>query len=219
MTDFLDYGETDKPGDLLVRTEGIKHYELKSGLLDRHRKLVLTEEYVEFENKDLIGQEFTRFNKTDIVDFKHGMDWIVWYKFTVGRQFSITFKDKRGKELKIIFKSYFGLNSHYHQLYSDIVDDIWTYYHKNIVDKYLDRFYNNEELSLQGLKLNQSGIQLTGQSSVLPWERVDMKEYYRYFAIFDKENPQIHSRVSYNEYETEILWSVIKTILKAKEVA
>lgn len=180
---------------------------------------MLTEEFVEFENKDLKGQEFTRFNKADIIDFKHGMDWIVWYKFTMGRQFSITFKDNRSKELKIVFKSYFGLNSHYHQMYSDIVDDIWRYYHQDIVDKYLDRFYNNEELSLQGLKLNQTGIQLIRQSSVLPWESVVMREYQRYFAVCDKENPEIHSRVSYNEYETEVLWSMIKTILKEKTIA
>ena len=45
----------------------LKQYELRSGLLDRSRKLVLTEEYVEFENKDLKGQEFTRFNKADII--------------------------------------------------------------------------------------------------------------------------------------------------------
>jgi hypothetical protein len=196
----------------------LKQYELKSGLLDRQRKLILTEEYVEFEEKDLKGQEFTRLDKTDIVDFKHGMDWIVWYKFTVGRQFSITFKDKENNELKILFKSYFGFNSHYHQMYAEIVDDIWKYYHQDIVNKYLDKFYNNDELRIRELKINQNGIELPGQSSILTWGRVNIKEYYRYFAICDKENPQIHSRVSHNEYETEILWSTVKTILKEKEI-
>ena len=196
----------------------MKEYELKSGPLDRRRKLVLAEDYVEFENKNLKGQEFTKFNKADIVDFKHGMDWIVWYKFTVGRQFSITFKDKKNKELKILFKSYFGFNGHYNQMYAEIVDDIWKYYHQDIVNKYLDKFYNNEELKIRKLKMNQEGIELPGQSSILAWDRIDIKEYYRYFVICDKENPQIHSRVSHNEYETEILWSTIKTILKEKEI-
>lgn len=133
----------------------LKEYELKSGPLDRQRKLVLAEDYVLFENKNLKGQEFTKFNKTDIVDFKHGMDWIVWYKFTVGRQFSITFKDKKNNELKILFKSYFGFNSHYNRMYAEIVDDIWKYYHQDIVNKYLDKFYNNDELRIRELK-NQS---------------------------------------------------------------
>jgi hypothetical protein len=196
----------------------LKEYELKSGPFDRRRKLVLAEDYVEFENKNLKGQEFTKFNKADIVDFKHGMDWIIWYKFTVGRQFSITFKDTKNRELRILFKSYFGFNSHYNQMYAEIVDDIWKYYHQDIVNKYLDKFYNNEELKVRELKMNQEGIELPGQSSILAWDRVDIKEYYRYFAICDKENSQIHSRVSHNEYETEILWNTIKTILKEKEI-
>jgi hypothetical protein len=194
----------------------LKAYELISGFLDRKRKLVLTEKYVEFENKDLKGLEFTRFNKADIVDFKHGMDWIVWYKFIVGQRFSITFKDKNNKELKILFKRHFGFRSNYNQTYSEIVEDIWKYYHQDIVNKYLDMFYNDEELTIRGLKLNRNGIHPVGQNSLLNWDHVDIKEYYRYFAIFDKQNPQVHSRISYNEYETEILWSIVKTVLKDK---
>jgi len=193
----------------------VNQYLLKSGLLDRQRKLILTADYLEFENKDLKGHEFTRLDKADIADFKHGMDWLVWYKFTVGQQFSITFKDKRNKELRIVFKTYFG-SKEYYQMYSDIVDDIWNYYHREIVNHYLDKFYNSDELVLQGLKINQQGIQLRGQNSTLPWERISMKEYVRYFAIYDRENPEVHSRVSYNEYETEILWGMTKSILNHK---
>lgn len=86
--------------------------------------MIFTEDYLEWENGDLKGREFTRLNRSDIVDFKHGMDWIVWYKFTVGRQFSVTFKDKRNKELKIKFNSYFDLQKENNQKYSDIVDDV-----------------------------------------------------------------------------------------------
>jgi hypothetical protein len=194
----------------------LKQYELKSGFLDRPRKLVLTSEYVEFENKDLLGSEFTRLPKSDILDFKHGIDWIVWYKFTVGRQFSITFKDRNKRELKILFRSYFGLNGHYYESYSEIVESIWEYYHQGIVDDYLEKFYNNVELTISGIKLNESGILLAGHKSFLTWDRLDTKDYRRYFAIYDKQNPEIHSRVSYNEYGTEILWSAIKRILREK---
>ena len=194
----------------------LKTYELKSGLFDRKRKLVFTEKYVEFENKDLKGQEFTRFDKADIVDFKHGMDWIVWYKFIVGQRFSITFKDKNNKELKILFKRHFSFKSHYNQTYSEIVEDIWKYYHQDIMNKYLDMSYKDEELIIRGLTLNKNGIHLNGQSSLLTWDRLDIKDYHRYFAIFDKHNPQVHSRINYNEYETEILWSIVKTVLKDK---
>jgi hypothetical protein len=52
----------------------VKEYLITSGFLGRQRKLILREDYLDWENKDLKGSEFTRLNKSDILDFKHGMD-------------------------------------------------------------------------------------------------------------------------------------------------
>jgi hypothetical protein len=194
----------------------VKEYLITSGFLDRQRKLILTENYLEWENGNLKGQEFTKLNKSDIVDFKHGTDWIVWYKFTVGRQFSITFKGNNNKEIKIVFQSYFGLRKGYLQTYADIVDEVWRLYHSNIVDKFLDNFYDQGEVEIQGIKLKNIGIELRDKKGLIPWDKVSTTDYYRYFAIYNKDNPDMHSRVSYNEYGTETLWSAIKTILKEK---
>lgn len=196
----------------------MKEYLITSGFLDRQRKLVLCDDYLEWENGDLKGREFTRLNKSDVADFKHGMDWIVWYKFTVGRQFSISLKDKKNKELKIHFKSRFGLHGENHQKYANIVDDIWRLYHSNIVDNFLDRFYDQGEIEIRGIKLKNEGIELRETIPLIPWDKVVTKEYDRYFAIYNRDNSDIHSRVSYNEYGTETLWSAIKTILKEKEM-
>jgi hypothetical protein len=195
----------------------MKVYKVKSGLLDRQRSLMMTDDLVEWESGDLKRNQFTRLNKADIVDFKHGHDWIVWYRFTVGRQFSITIKDKRNRELKIRFTSYFGLHPEYIDLYAEMVDDIWRLYHSDIVDRHLDILKNSGELEIQGIKLSESGIQLRGQQSVISWDNLNIKEYYSYFAVFHQETPELHSRVSYNEYGTEILWSMLKNILKHKE--
>jgi hypothetical protein len=86
----------------------VQEYYLKSGLLDRQRKFVICEDYIEFETGDLKGNEFTRFNCNDIVDFKHGVDWLIWYKSSVGRIYSITFKNKNNQELRVTFANYFG---------------------------------------------------------------------------------------------------------------
>jgi hypothetical protein len=196
----------------------VKEYVITSGFLDRQRKLILTEDYLEWENKDLKGKEFTKLDKSDIVDFKHGMDWIVWYKFTVGRQFSIAFKDKNNKELKIKFNSRFGLHEDNNQKYSEIVDDIWKLYHSSIVDSFLDNFYNGRQVKIQGITLRNDGIELRGDKGLVPWDKVETKDYYRYFAIYHRDNSDIYSRVGYNEYGTETLWSAIKTILKEKEM-
>ena len=196
----------------------VKEYLINTGFLDRQRKRVLTEDYCEWENGDLRGQEFTRFNKSDIADFKHGMDWIVWYKFTVGRQFSITLKSKKNKELKIQFNSYLGLDKESNQKYSDIIDDIWQLYHSSIVESFLNKFYNLGRVEIQGILLNGEGIELRSGKGFIPWSKVATKDYYRYFAIYNQDDPNIHSRVSYNEFGTETLWSAIRTILKEKEM-
>lgn len=193
-------------------------YLITPGFFDRQRKLVLTEDYLEWENGDLKGREFTRLNKSDIIDFKHGVDPIVWYEFTVGRQFSITFKDKSNKELKILFKTHFGLRSENRQKYAAIITDVWRLYHSTIVDSFLDRFYNRGEIEIQGIKLKTEGIELREKTGMIPWDKVRTKDYYRYFAIYNRDNSDTHSRVSYNEYGTETLWSAIKTILKEKEM-
>jgi hypothetical protein len=195
----------------------VKEYLITSGFLDRQRKLILTEDYVEWENGDLKGKEFTKLNRVDIVDFKHGMDWIVWYRFTVGQQFSISFKGKNNKELKIQFKSRFGLCKENAQKYSDIVEDIWRLYHSNIVASYLDKFYNEGKIEIQGIKLNNEGIELRETMRLIPWDNVATKDYYSYFAIYNKDNSDIHSRISYNEYGTETLWSVLRTLLKDRK--
>lgn len=196
----------------------MKEYLITPGFLDRQRKLILTDDYLEWENGDLKGKEFTRLNKSDIVDFRHGIDWIVWYKFTVGRQFSITFKDKKNKELKIEFNTRFGLHKENFQKYSDIVDDIWSLYHSDIVDSYLDKFYNEGQFEIQGIKFKKEGVELREKLGLISWDKVAIKEYYKYFAIYNKDNSDIHSRVSYNEYGSETLWSSVKTILEKKEM-
>jgi hypothetical protein len=196
----------------------LKEYLIISGFLDRKRKLVLTEDYLEWENGDLKGQEFTRLNKSDIVDFKHGVDWIVWYKFTVGQHFSITFKDAKSKELRIQFKSYFGFHKENNKKYADIVDDIWKLYHSNIVDSFLDRFYNQGEVEIHGVKLKDEGIEFREQNGLIPWDKLATKGFYRYFAIYHRDNSTIHLRVSHNEFGTETLWSAIQKIKKEKQI-
>ena len=104
---------------------------------------------MDWENGDLKGKEFARINKSDYADFKHGMDWIVWYRFTVGREYSITFKDTKNKELRILFHSYFGLNNENHQKYSAIINDVWSLYHSDIVNNLLDLFYNKAKLKFK----------------------------------------------------------------------
>ena len=177
----------------------MKEYSIRSGFSNQPRKLVLADDYLEWENGTLKGQEFTRLERADIVDFRRGMDWIVWYEFTVGRRFSIAFKDIENNELRIQFSSYFGLHKENTQKFSDITDDIWRLYLSPIVSQHLDHFYDHGEIGIRGVKMNSEGVALPGQRESVPWDKVAIKDYYRYFAIYNKDRPDINHRVSWNE--------------------
>ena len=101
-------------------------------------------------------------------------------------------------------------------MYSDIIGDIWRLYHSSIIDYHLAKFYNEGEIEIRGIKLKDEGIVLTEHSDLVSWDKVAMKAYYNYFAIFNKVHANTHCRVGYNEYGTETLWGVIGTILKQK---
>jgi hypothetical protein len=176
----------------------MKEYSIKPSPFDRERKLILTEDYLEWENRDLKGNEFTRLDKSDIIDFKHGMEWIVWYRFTVGRKFSISIRAKNGKELKIQFYSYFNLKPENNQTYSKIVNDIWTFYHSDVVKEFVNTFFETGEAQITGFKFNREGLELREGKGLIPWDMVATKEYYNYFAVYHRENNAMHSRVSYN---------------------
>jgi hypothetical protein len=194
----------------------MKGYLLMSGFFGRPRRLMLAEDYLEWENGNLKGHEFSKLNKSEIVDFKHRVDSIVWYEFRVGWEFWITFKDKNKKELKIKFDSYFGSRKNNHQKYRDVVSDIWRLYQSDIVNTFLDSFYQDKEVEVQGITLKKEGVELRERDRFIPWDKVAFKEYRRYFAIYHKDDSAIHSRVSYNEYGTEILWSAVRTILQER---
>ena len=190
----------------------MKKYEITPGILDRKRRLILTEDFIEFESGDIKGNEFTRFNKDEIQDFKHGVDAITWYRFRVGVKYSITIRDKRSRQIKIRFSNYFGMNNAYQELYSAVISDIWEFYQTDIVKVLLDDIYAGKELKFQEMRMREEGIQLPTFTSLVPWSQIQLKEYYSYFAVIDRRSPSIHARIRYNEYESEITWSIVKTM-------
>jgi hypothetical protein len=195
----------------------MKEYWLTSGLLDRKRRLILTPDFVEFENRDLNGSEFTRLDKSDIVDFRHSVEAIVWYKFVVGRHFSFNIKDRANRELRFSFDSYFGFRKESARHYASIVGDIWEYYQTDILNTYLKRYYEQEELKLCGIGISLMGIELVDRNAFLVWDQVRIKKYYQYFAIYDKNMPESHARISYNQYGARTLSAMLRTILRHLE--
>jgi hypothetical protein len=195
----------------------VKQYNIQPGLLGKEQTLIITEGYIRFEGNDPAGNTAQTLYKEDIADFKHGMNWIIWYRFTVGQHFVITLKDKDDREWRISFRNYFGTRKHLFNAYAAMVDDIWKYYYQDIVNTYIQKLNDNVALQLKGLKLTRKGIELGKEKPFLPWSNASIREYDSYFAIYDNDKPDLHTRISYNEYETESLWGIIMAMLPQKD--
>jgi len=194
----------------------LKEYKITAGLLDRPRKLVLTKDHIEFENKNLTSDLFTRFPKSDIVDFKRGLDRIVWYEFSVGYEYSLALLDKDNNTLEIKFRDYFGLHSNYSKFYSELTNLIWEYYFTDIVNVDLDEIYNRNDVELNGIKIGLNGIEFMDTREMLDWKNLDFKEYLRYFAVHKTDNSIIHRTFNFNEWNSERLFCLIRTVKKER---
>jgi hypothetical protein len=129
--------------------------------------------------------------------------------------------------IKISFGSYYGINKTFlYKQYAEILNQLWATYFDALVDRYLALFNQKTSFTLADVMFDESGIKikLTGfikeDEKFLPWPDVGTKNYRTYFAIFSKQNPSnINKGYSYlDDWNTGVLYSVIETILKRKEV-
>ncbi|HOX82361.1 MAG TPA: hypothetical protein PLJ60_21640 [Chryseolinea sp.] len=192
----------------------IKEYVVKSEMLDRKRKVFIDQNYIEFENKDLKGGEFTRFYKSEITDLKYGVEWIVWYKFYVGRHFTITLRNRESKELRLGLKGYFRFGDEYEKIYSSLINDIWKYFYQDIFDAYLNRFHANEDLIIGRLKLSPKGIDVLETGLNFTWTNLSLKAYPTYFSLSRIDAPEFHIWINFNEWNSEAVYILIQRILK-----
>jgi hypothetical protein len=204
------------------------HFSIKRGLLDnRERKLIINPESIKFENKDSKSDTYTQFNKDSIVEYRYGIKWIEGIYFTIGREYQIFIRNNENNILKISFKSIYGLNKkEYQNKYAEIVNSIWNYFFSEISESYLTKFQNNEKFSIGNVMFtkNKLTIYVNGiikeEPKTIPWEEVRTRDYQTYFAIYSIENPtNINRGYNYlNDWNTGVLYSVVRTILNTKKI-
>ena len=76
---------------------------VKSSILDRHRKLTIDENYIQFDDKDHVDAEPTRFEKENIIGIRYGVALISGYRFYIGRIYCIDIKNESGKGILLGF--------------------------------------------------------------------------------------------------------------------
>ena len=203
------------------------NFSIKRSLLDHSdRTLTISEDFLKFQNKDLKENPFTIFKKEEIAEYRYGIRWIS-FRVTYGRDYQIFIRNKKGKILKINFKSFFGQNKkEYYQKYIEILDVLWDNFFAKIAEDFLKKFRNNESFKIGNVDFDETGITIAVSGiakttkTKIAWENVRTKNYYTYFAIYSSEMPsEINRGYNYHDdWNTGVLYSVLRTILKSKNI-
>ncbi len=193
----------------------MKEFTIVRGLFDtRKRALIIDEERIRFENKDLKNDLFTVIDKKDITGIRYGIHFINGYHFTVGREYLIFIRLSSGNELGISFKLFYGRKlKEKHQLYVEIVDALWDNFFNDILDQYDRKLENSEVLTIAGIEI--AGDRIKFNRSEILFKDLELKRYYHYFMVFSKKNPHLNKMLYYlKDQDAVILLNILNNIIK-----
>jgi hypothetical protein len=197
----------------------MKEFTIVRGLFDtRKRPLIINENFIKFENKDHIDDLFTVINKEDIAGLRYGIHFINGYRMTIGREYQIFIRTQSNKELKIFFKLFYGrkLNEK-HQLYCDIIDELWKNFIGDIADRYLEKFDKNEEFSVAGIDILKDRIKFDKKEIL--FEDIDLKKYRHHFIVFSKQDNYTNKMLYHlKDKDAVILLDVLTNIIKNEQL-
>lgn len=191
---------------------------IKSSIFDRVRQLTIENDFIEFENKDLISAPPTKLLKPNITGLRHGIKWINGYQFVIGRIYCIDLLTADKEVLKIRLKSIYGIRKHQlAEKYGKIVNALYDNFFDDISRDYLTQFSEKSDFQIAGISFSQRGILLDSKSDLITWENVGTKLYSTYYTIFSKSSPTCYKAVEYlNDWNTGVLYSVSRHILMDK---
>ena len=181
-------------------------FELQSSLFAKPQKLIITPEVIQYNGITIHHNTFN--------DVKYSAESIVWYKFYVGVKYSIDIKFEETKVLPIVFSSYHWKNKQYGRFYTEISRYIGKYFLGNIIDAAVHLFHETGILEVTGLNISHDKIEFEFPQHTIAWQNVGLKEYPTYFAIYDKSNPKIHKRATFDEWNAEILFHTLKSLIE-----
>lgn len=204
-----------------------KEYIIRRGITDNYpRKLILDQNQIKFDSKDSKNDSFITFQKDQIAEYNFGVKWMR-YKFVFGREYVISIRNHDSQIIKINFKTYFGRKKdEYHRLCNEILDSLWELYFEEIATKYIQKHELGEDIKIGEVIVTKDGLSILSTASLkpknefIPWEKVRTRSYTTYFAIYSKDDAvNVNRGYSYlNDWNTNVLYGVIKTLLKKKEI-
>jgi len=192
----------------------MKTFTIVRGFLDnRKRSLIINNDSIKFENKDLKDNSFTIFNKEEIAGIRYGIHFIKGLEFYIGREYQIFIRNKDNKELKIFFKLFYArkLNEK-HQLYCNIIDELWRNFFDEISHNYFEKFKDNEAFSIANVHIFKDKIVFDKQEIL--FEDLGIKRYNHHFMIFSKKDNYNNKMLYYlKDKDAVILLNLLSQII------
>jgi hypothetical protein len=193
---------------------------IRSSILDRDRQLTITNEYIEFDDKDLPSEKPIRFLNSEIAAFRYGIKWIRGYQFVIGRIYCVDIKSTDARVIKLRLKSLYGINKKkITAKYSNIVNALYNNIFDNISRNYLNQFASSKEFEILGITFKTSGVYFNDKKVLIEWQDVGTRSYTTYYAVFSRSNPSLYKTFEFlTHWNTGILYSVSRQILKDKNL-
>ncbi len=195
----------------------MREFTIVRGLLDnRKRQLILDENFIKFEKGDFQGELYTTLYKDDVAGIRYGINFIKGLEFYIGREYQIFIKTHSNTELKINFKLFYRrkLNQK-HQMYCDIIDELWRYYFDDISKSYLNKIGQGDHFSLAGVQFFSDKIKFNDKD--LLFEYLEIKKYYHYFIIYSNLDHYQNKMFYYLHDDNAVILLNLLTIIKNNE--
>ncbi|MCU7616570.1 hypothetical protein NZ698_05125 [Chryseobacterium sp. PBS4-4] len=192
----------------------MKEFTIVRGLFDnRKRQLILDKNFIKFENKDRKGDLFTVINKEDITGIRYGIQFINGYSFYIGREYLIYIKTISNHEIKINFKLFYGRKlQEKHQLFYDIIDELWNNYLDDLSQSYLNKIISGENFELCGVQFLTDKIKFNNKE--LLFKNLEIKKYKHHYLIYSNQNEYQNKMLYYLKDENAVILSNLLTIIK-----
>ena len=187
------------------------------GLSDRKKRtLKFFENGIEFDNSTFFRERIQFIEYNSIKAYRFGIEWITGLYFTFGREYIIELKTNENEIIKLNFSCYYGFKKQKLAIkQNEILDALWELYIEKICFKNIESIENVETIKILKTYLNIEGIE--SKKKIIPWNKIEIHEYFHYFVIYSTENLEELNQAYYYrlDWNCGILFSTIKILKKS----
>jgi hypothetical protein len=192
---------------------------IQRGLFDNvKRKTTVNRDYIEFEDKNLIGAENSRLFWKDFDAIRYGYERIRGYSFYIGLRRKIYIRNKDHDEIKISIASVYNFrHKQRNREFSEILNAIFDFFLNDHVANLIKSIESGETLNLSKVQVSNSKVSfLIKKIEVdIDFLVLNMASYNRFFHIYSEADKEKTIRIDYLEdWNSMILYSVLKYFLK-----